>query len=233
LGVPSAAQRRPALGRMPHRAVALGVVQHRRRCMTLPPPKGRPYAREMPPCLRAIRATPIPRRTRTPRSRVLQASKVIPLPRMSRPRKPRAYASAMARSMMSIRSGIRRGCKCTARRTHHPRRDQHALDRTWCDRTRSAAVLHVPGSLSSALTTMYLGRAGSRGTKLHFIPVESPLRPCRAGWTSSFVQDLFRRHGQRLPQRRIAIRARYVSMAAEAGRPKRLSDLDFERARFV
>src|SRR6187455_2060340 len=45
----------------------------------------------------------------------------------------------------------------------------------WCGSfSISTRSLQVPGSLSSAFTTMYLGFGDVRGTKLHFIPVGNP-----------------------------------------------------------
>src|ERR1035438_4646762 len=48
----------------------------------------------------------------------------------------------------------------------------------WCGSfSISTRSLHVPGSLSSAFTTMYFGLGEVRGTKLHFIPVGNPAPP--------------------------------------------------------
>src|SRR5438128_1665334 len=93
----------------------------------------------------------------------------------------------------------------------------------WCGsfsmRTRS---LHVPGSLSSAFTTMYLGLGDVRGTKLHFIPVGKPAPPrprrfeaftssmiCSGVMPAAFWNALY------------PSVERYVSIEAELGRPKR------------
>ncbi len=41
----------------------------------------------------------------------------------------------------------------------------------------SSRSLQVPGSLSSAFTTMYFGLGDVRGTKLHFMPAGNPAPP--------------------------------------------------------
>src|ERR1035441_5164027 len=93
----------------------------------------------------------------------------------------------------------------------------------WCGSfSISTLSLQVPGSLSSAFTTMYFGLADIRGTKLHFIPAGNPAppRPRRLdAFISSMISSGF------MPA---ALRnawypsvARYVSIDAEFGIPKR------------
>ena len=63
---------------------------------------------------------------------------------------------------------------------------------SWCGSPSiSKRSLNVPGSISSALATRYLGRGASSpiGTKLHFMPVGNRLRRGRAGRTSSLPPD--------------------------------------------
>src|SRR5581483_9431084 len=82
--------------------------------------------------------------------------------------------------------------------------------------------LQVPGSLSSALTTIYFGLGELRGTKLHFIPVGNPAppRPRRFEiFTSSMICSGFMLEA--FMKARYPSSARYVSMAAEFGFPNR------------
>ena len=87
------------------------------------------------------------------------------------------------RSLCASRSRpacIRRAGKCRRCRpgSHRPRRSTPSI--SWCGSPSiSSRSLKVPGSISSALTTRYLGRGASApiGTKLHFSPVGKPAPP--------------------------------------------------------
>src|SRR6476620_8804898 len=85
----------------------------------------------------------------------------------------------------------------------------------------SRRSLQVPGSLSSAFTTMYLGLGDVRGTKLHFMPVGKPAPP-RPRRFDAFISSMIA-SGFIPAALRNALYpsvARYVSMDSELGRPK-------------
>ena len=107
----------------------------------------------------------------------------------------------------------------------------------WCGSfSISRRSLQVPGSLSSAFTTMYFGLGEVRGTKLHFMPGGKARAAASAQVRDlHFLDDLLRLHPERPSRTPCSRRSpdRY-RCDAEFGRPKRrVSTLTSSGLRFV